>query len=467
MPCSRHFRYFLAVLLMIAPLWNPAQAASASPPVTAFVHVNIVPMDSERVLHDQTVIVQDGLIRSIGANSPVPDGARVIDGGGRQYLSPGLADLHIHSDSRNDMAVYLANGVTTVLTMGGQRAGFVDTFVPRANSGIMPSPRIYTSFLVDGTPEYNGFVIRTPEEARAIVRLARANNYDFIKVYVNLAPPVFEALADEARQQKVPLVGHGVYSVRLPRQLELGQALIAHSEEFFYAYFTPPGHEESDVPPDDERIAQAVELARRHDATIVADLVTYHAIQAQIGHPERVTAALARPETSLLSPEDRLAWLRSGYPAKTANLGAKYQFLRRLVRAFSEAGVALVTGTDAPAVPTLLPGYSLHDNLAELQAAGLSSYQALATATREAGAFIARTRGGTPFGTVSVGSRADLILSNDNPLQLLEALRTPAGVMVQGRWHDAPALAALLAEVRASYCRASLGCCDCTARSVP
>src|SRR6266496_3620255 len=67
-----------------------------SPPTEAaiaFVNVNAIPMDSERVESGQTVIVRGVRIAAIGASAelPVPPGARVIDGSGR-YLVPGLTD---------------------------------------------------------------------------------------------------------------------------------------------------------------------------------------------------------------------------------------------------------------------------------------------------------------------------------------------------------------------------------------
>src|SRR5437773_1753339 len=63
----------------------------------AFVNVNVIPMDSERVESGQTVIVRGDRIAAIGpsAEVPVPRGATVIDGSGR-YLVPGLTDAHVH-----------------------------------------------------------------------------------------------------------------------------------------------------------------------------------------------------------------------------------------------------------------------------------------------------------------------------------------------------------------------------------
>lgn len=449
------FTAFLSTVVLCASTNVYADAQPAK--TTAFVHVNVVPMDRERVLRDQTVLVQGDRIVAIGPNVEVPAAAQRIDGHGTAWLSPGLADMHTHSQTKNDLAVYLANGVTTVLNMGDSRAGFVDKVVPAVNRGEVPGPHVYTSFLVDGNTEYNGFVLRTPDDARAFVRLAKTNGYDFIKVYVGLTPEVYSTLAQEGPRAGLPLIGHGVYAVRLDSQIAQGQALIAHAEEFFYSFFTPPGVEESDTPPDVKRIADAVALAKRPGATVTADLVTYAAIAHQIGHPEVVAGFLARPESYFMSPNDRLQWQTSGYVNKTARLEAKLEFLRRMVKAMADAGVELVAGTDAPAVPGTLPGFSLHDDLAELEASGLSRYQALTTATRAPGAFIERTKHNDRFGLVATGYRADLVLSSANPLDSLATLRKPLGVMAAGQWRDAAALDALKDHVRASYRQASVG----------
>jgi hypothetical protein len=363
--------------------------------------------------------------------------------------------MHTHSETRNDLAVYLANGITTVLQMGNAGTGFIDTIVPAVNRGAIPGPHVYAAFLVDGSTDYNGFVIKTPAQARAIVDIAKTNGYDFIKVYVGLSPAVFDALAEEGRRENIPLVGHGVTAVRLERQLALGQVLIAHLEEFFYTFFTPPGVEESDVAPDPSRIPSAIAMAKKYHAAVTADLATYAAIAHQIGHPDVLKTFLARPEIVYLSPNDRQSWARNPYIGKTAKLEAKLAFLKRMVKAMAESNVELVAGTDAPGVSGMLPGFSLHDDLAELEGAGLTRFQVLSIATRAPGLFIARTKGGEPFGEIALGYRADLILTTDNPLSSLATLRTPIGVMADGQWRDAAGLKNLLSDVRESYRRAS------------
>lgn len=451
------FRFTLALSIALLFASASAHADAESAKTTAFVHVNVVPMDREHVLRDQTVLVRDGRIVAVGRKLEVPAAAVRIDGRGTAWLSPGLADMHTHSQTKNDLAVYLANGVTTVLNMGDARAGFVDKIVPAVNRGELPGPHVYTGFLVDGSPSYSGFVVHTAEDARALVRLAKTNGYDFIKVYVDLSPEAYSALAEEGPRAGLPLIGHGVYKVRLEHQLEQGQALVAHAEEFFYTFFTPPGAEESDTPPDLGRIPEAIALVKRHGTTVTADLVTYAAIAHQMGHPDVLAGFLARPDSYFISPSDRVQWQKSDYVGKTAKLEAKLEFLRRFVKAMADANVELAAGTDAPVIPGVTPGFSLHDDLDELVASGLSRYQALSAATRAPGAFIERTKHGDRFGLVATGCRADLILSAQNPLDSLATLRKPLGVMAAGRWHDAAALDALKDHVRESYRQATAG----------
>lgn len=444
-----------ASVLLSAFACTATSQASETPPTT-FTHVHVVPMDSERVLRDQTVIVKEGKVSAIGTNLTPPEGSTVVDGNGEAYLSPGLADMHVHSDTRDDLAVYLAHGVTTIANMGGARSGFVLRTKPVANSGAIAAPHVYASFIVDGAADHGHFNIRTPEQARAVVDLAKSNGYDFIKVYNDLAPEVFKELAAQGRQQGVPLVGHGVSRVGLRNQLSAGQVLVAHLEEFFYTFFSEPGTEQTDTPPDDARIPDAIALLKRTGVAVGVDLVTYDRIAAQIGHPEVLAAYLLEPQVQHLAPNDRLTWRTVGYVNKTAKLSAKLAFLRRMAKAMADADVLMVSGTDAPTVPGVFPGTSTHDNLRLLEEAGLTRFQALSTATRLPGVFIQRTIADEPFGTVTVGARADLVLTKDNPLEKIDALRRPLGVMAGGAWRDAKALQALLDSVAQRYRSAEL-----------
>src|SRR5690606_41832235 len=114
---------------------------------------------------------------------------------------------------------------------------------------------------------------------------------------------------------------------------------------------------------------------------------------------------------------------------------------RRFVRAMHEAGVPLLSGTDAPDIPGLLPGYALHRNLAALVEAGLDPQAALATATRVPGEVVRRHRPELPVsGVVAEGARADLLPVAADPLADLAPLAAPLGVMADGRGYPRAAL---------------------------
>lgn len=437
-----------AIALIAGALAAPAMAAV--PQRTAIVHVDVVPMDRERVLVDQTVLVEDGVITAVGRGLDLPAGTRVLEGRGK-YVSPGLADMHSHAQSREEMKVYLASGVTTVLNLGGAGDDFMGQRVPLLNRGERPGPHVYAAMRIDGSPRFGQFVVKTPEEARWAVRLARTNGYRFIKVYSGLSEQAFLAAADEARTLGLGIVGHNVEAIGIPGQLAAGQSLVAHLEELLYGLYTPPADEPL-ASPDDAFLPKAVALVNRHGAYVVADLHTFESIAAQWGHPEVVARYLADPGNRLVPFEWRMDWQRQGYVRKSGSLSGRAAFMARLANALGQADVGLLAGTDAPTIPGIAAGVSLHETLERLVAAGLSRYQALATATRTPGRYVHDTISDPiPFGQVRKGFRADLVLSDANPLEDLDTLRTPAGVMSHGVWYAREDLTELLDEVRDDY----------------
>lgn len=449
------FKALLKFALAATAIAAGAPATGAPIQIAAFIHVNVVPMTQDQVLRDQTVLVEKGRIAFIGRGIAIPEGAEVIEGDGR-FLSPGLADMHSHSDTREDLKVYLANGVTTILNMGGASAGFMDSIRPGANRGALPGPHVYAAFRVDGSPQYNNFFVTTPDEARAIVRIAKTNGYDFIKVYNDLSPECFEALIEEGKALHVPIVGHGVTAVGLRKQLDAGQVMVAHTEEFLYTVFYGPGDIPEAGAPDPSKIPGAIDFVLRDKAFVTADLNTYATIARQWGKPAVAAAYLHSPDVRYLGPSDRILWAREDYKKRRGSLDARAAFLQRFTKAMSDAGVPLIAGTDAPSIPGLVAGFSLHDDLKALIEAGLTPYQALATATRTPGEFIRQSLGEqVPFGTVTVGARADLVLSQENPLANLATLRRPIGVMAAARWYSAKELSGLLQSVATEYGRAS------------
>ena len=192
-------------------VYELAEKSPSAPSLVAFEHVNVVPMDSERVIEDQTVIVREGLIETIrdSAEIQVPEGALIVDGRGK-YLMPGLVDMHVHIQFEDDLLLWVANGVTSVRNMWGHtgkmlRLGFPDQLVLREQieQGTLFGPTIYTTGpVMEGSPSFHPLaeVFDTPEVARESVAWQKAQGYDFIKVYDHLSPEVYQAILDTAAE---------------------------------------------------------------------------------------------------------------------------------------------------------------------------------------------------------------------------------------------------------------------------
>ena len=435
----------LAVLL--------AAPAFADTP-TVFVNVNVLPMSSDTVLLQQTVIVEGGEILVIGDvdTTPIPEGARVVDGTDR-FLMPGLAEMHAHVPDAGSKALdryfnlYIANGVTTIRGMLG-RPSHTGLRADLENDAVF-GPRLVTS-----GPSLNGRSVSGAAQARQMITDQHAAGYDFAKIHPGLTEEEFLALADAAREIGFPFAGHVTVAAGLRRILEEGQATIDHLDGYFVALL-PPGSPGLggyggffDVFLADEieggRIA---EIAR---ATAQANVwnVPTEVLVEQLVDDTPVSELRNRPEMRYMPRETVDEWARAkeaqladrNYDAEVAALGIERR--RRLILELHRAGAGLLLGADSPQIFNV-PGFSLHRELDALVAAGLTPYQALYTGTAAVAEFL-----GSNAGVLEVGRDADLIMLNANPLEDIRNSRRIHGVMLRGAWYGAATLDERIAPFR-------------------
>ncbi|MEO6579802.1 MAG: hypothetical protein ABIN83_01455, partial [Sphingomicrobium sp.] len=295
--------------------------------ILAITHISILPMDRNRSLSDQTVIVDDERIIEIGSSLTVriPPGSKVVDGRG-MWLTPGLADLHTHVHDAATLAMMPRLGVTTILDMGGGGADFYK-LRDLIREGGAAGPNILTALKIDG-PGDEGSTAIVPSceaEARAAVRRARDEQYDFVKVYSRLSPPIFHAIADEARKQRIAVIGHAVRSVSLANSFQAGQIMLAHAEEFLAGF--------GDSAPDRSAIPALVALTRKHGVTVTANLDGIQRIAAQWGKPD-VTAQYVLDGRKANVPTSQLqGWLKASYSRLGGTYDAEAGFVTQLVTA--------------------------------------------------------------------------------------------------------------------------------------
>ncbi len=411
----------------------------------AFINVNVIPMNTERLLKNHTVIVQNGKIASVGFSSQVriPENALKIDGRG-QYLIPGLADMHVHIRDESELISYLSYGVTTVLNMRGSPE--ILKLRDKIKNNEIIAPTIFTtSPLLDGDPPiWSGsgtIVVTDPAKAYQVVVDQKDSRYDFIKVYNKLNREVYSAIVEAAKKNNIAVVGHIPRQVGAEKVIKAGQAMIAHGEELFFTYFGGPAdnmnQDQNRIKPDESKIPAIAKVTFSAKTAVTPNLSFIAATKKQL---EDYEAVISSPETKYLTPNVINMW-KSNNPNNRRDIEQfkereklKYPIVKALTKGFADAGVVLLLGTDASA-PGLFPGKSAHTELRELVSAGLTPFQALSTGTRNAGEFInTNVQSAAPFGTIRVGQRADVILLNENPLQDINAISSINGVMIRGQW---------------------------------
>jgi imidazolonepropionase-like amidohydrolase len=459
------------VAMLFGALVGASTVEQFPPPLhtTVFFNVNLVPMTHERVIPHQTVLVEEGRITSVGPSTetPIPPGAVVINGQGA-YLMPGLADMHVHT--REDwvggawpvspLDLYVAHGVTTIRDFGprGHSPDYALRWRERIQRGEMRGPTIYAA----------GPILRGPlAHPEVAVGEQHARGFDFVKLYSFLTRDEFERAMSTARGLGMYTAGHIPFAVGLDGVIAAGMKEIAHVEELDFEFLdfdrtTPRERGEwfrhiiervdEEYPgaagPEWERfirelrddIAAVAAKLRAADIPVCTTLVVGQTVESKLLEPEQF---LARAGNRYLRwgyldayrrGEDRHQRQFAGN-AQVAR--TKYAFERVLLGELARAGVRLVLGTDSGSgAMGIGPGFSIRAELRILTRNGLSPYQAIATGTVTASQVAAAMTGRDEFGTIEAGKRADLILLDRNPLDAVENIEDPRGVMARGRWYS-------------------------------
>jgi imidazolonepropionase-like amidohydrolase len=444
--------------LVLVLAWSAATARAQQ--ATAFVGVNVVPMDRERVLENQTVVVRDGHIVAIGpaASTSVPEGAVRIDGAGK-YLLPGLAEMHAHIPvpeqdreyTERVLFLYIANGVTTARSMLGHPSHL--DLRRRIEGGEIIGPRLWIS-----GPSASGNSVRTPAQADSLVRSQKAFGYDFVKIHPGLSLESFEALDRAADEVGIKFAGHVPTAVGVPRALAAGYWSIDHLDGYLHGIVAdgaPVSLEEAGgffgiglVDYVDENKISSIARATREAG--VWNVPTQTLMENLASETPAESLAL-RPEFRYMPRqflERSVQQKRNLHQQTTPQARRRFMELRRkLVKALHDSGAGLLLGSDAPQWWNV-PGFSALRELEAMVAAGLSPYQALETATRNVALFFGVA---DQQGTVEVGKRADFLLLDANPLENISHVHRRAGVMIRGRWLSRETIEQRLAQIATAY----------------
>jgi hypothetical protein len=460
-----------SLVLALAAAGTPLAAQTPSQPITSITHVTVVDVATGKELSDQTVVLQGQRIVSVSASDPnsSPQG-RVLDAHGG-FLIPGLWDMHVHIQDLEDLPLYIANGVVGVRLMFGAK----DTKELRAKLSTAPvSPEIIVgSAIVDGDPPVweGSIIIHKPDEARRTVDNIKAGGADFVKIYNGIPRDAYFALADEARKQNIPFVGHLPYAVRASEASDAGQRSIEHLDGLAIAcskreqsiikelrplhYLEKMNLVAEALNSFDPAQCQALFAQFRRNATWQVPTLTVHRGMAFLndGH------FTSDPRLVYMSSDVRFRWQpENDFRFRRWRL-AEFDLHRgiftadkKLVGMLFRAGVPLLAGTDAMN-PFCFPGFSLHDELALLVESGLTPLAALQSATLRPAEFLGRTE---ELGLIAPGKRADLVLLSADPLAEIHNTAQIQAVWFQGNYFDHGALDQILNNAKHRSGRAKL-----------
>lgn len=435
-----HLSPLLFGAIMVAEVANAQQRADL-----VIENITIVDIATAELLESQTILIADGVFvgvdnaGSVNVESSVPS----VDGQ-NLYGIPGLADMHVHLDA-DDLNLYIANGITTVLDMNGSPDAIA--MRSRIEDGSLLGPRVYMSSpLLAGTAQNFAYqLVANAEQSRQAVLDSYAAGYDFIKVYDGLSEAAYSAMVVTARALGMPLLGHIPQEVGLQRVLDDQQLSIEHVEQIARATV---GHSF-----DQSRIPGIVAQIAAGSSAVTPTLAVMEVLSAR--RTQWFDQLFDRPEMNY-TPNSIEGWwnsFRAPVQARenlsqtsTGGSSAEIEFYRALTRALNDADVLLLAGTDTPN-PLMIPGYALQHEFAALSRAGLSNAEILASATIAAARHL---NAANQFGDIKPGLRADMVLLRENPLVNIEALNMIAGVVVNGRWLDQDRISSLLSEVVAT-----------------
>ena len=442
---------------------------AGSPESIAIVGVTVIdPSTSNPPAPDQTILVQNGEIYWVGPAAAVRyrAGTREIDGHGK-FAIPGLWDAHVHfmNSGVTALALFIANGVTSVREMGG----YIDstrTWQAKMREGTLIGPRIVTAGPILESPSYLQNVItrsqrldprlatrilpyrigvRDSSEAKRAVDSLRKLRVDFVKFRTTASPEAVYGILRYARRGRLRVAGHQPV-VPIATALDSGFSDLQHAILPPLSRISPQAR--------DSLYRKFVEK----DAFYTPTLTVSRTVNITADSAAR---AIFGPDAERLdnrrqyAPANLLEWWKMQVDERRGDTSSRrlaafneaYWSSAADVHRMRELGVKILAGTDAGSV-LVYPGFTIHDELRLLVSdAKLTPRQALWSATVGPAQFAGLE---DRLGTLAVGKLADLVLLDENPLDDINNTRKIYGVMQRGRWLSRADLDSLLAQVRAT-----------------
>lgn len=444
---------FLLAILLCLSFSGFTQA-----PVIAIKDVAVIDVKTGKVARGQTVIIQENRIILVTNKALIPKTATIVNGSGK-YLIPGLWDMHAHSFTDRSfewlLPLLIANGVTGVRDMATSLS-FDSIAIIKKDiiEGRLLGPRLEatTQRNFNGTPLPMAptITVASSVQAREQVKIYKQQGMDFIKVYNQISPEVYEAITDEAKLQNIPVAGHVPFELSAARVSDLGQVSIEHNTDILVSCSSEEARLRKELAALPQNLALGSGARKEID---VRAMLTFDELKAialfkkfvQNGTwlcPTLVVPIRSIKTADELARDERLKYIPARYRRQWYNGmnqrdtdpssdTAKLLLEKRIaiVGLMQRTGVNILAGSDFMN-PYIIPGFSMHDELELLVQAGLSPLEALQTATINPAMFFGKE---SEYGTVEQNKFADLLLLDENPLENISNTKKIYAVVANGR----------------------------------
>jgi imidazolonepropionase-like amidohydrolase len=439
---------------------------SVDSPVVALQHARVIDGTGSPARLDQTILIENGLIREIGASSTVavPATARVLDLTGRSVI-PGLVGMHDHMFYPTTSAggpsegapalyaemgysfprLYLAAGVTSIRTTGSLEP-YTDLALRKMiDTGKMPGPKIHiTGPYLEGVGSYTPQLheLSGPEDATRTVNYWIDEGATSFKAYMHITRAELGAAIKAAHARGIKVTGH-LCSVGFSEAVDLGIDDLEHGvvvdQEF------NPNKQPDICPPDADRhpsiekvdvesepVQAMIRKLVQHHVAVTSTLVIFETFAAN--RPplqDRVLQAMSLPSrVDYLAVRAKIA---EGDDAGAALLKKEMHFEHDFVK----AGGLLLSGEDPTGYGGALAGFGDQRQTELLVEAGFTPLEAIHIATQNGAEFLGEA---DRIGTLKAGKQADLVVIKGDPSAKIADMESVELVFKDGVGYDSQKL---------------------------